>query len=173
MRRYTKPKPSSGTRIPPAMRLRVRDRDALKAGGCVAFGRLPDDCYGALELDHIRASGGVGMKSVTCDCNLASLCAFHHRYKTVHGREARPVLLEYLAQFGYSAHSEGHLTEEHMDPVVASYLVKVTVRGKDGTTAIPIDALTETIENAIDGEYAVADPHAVVVVNATAERTDI
>jgi hypothetical protein len=109
VRRYAKPKQSQGTRIPPTMRLRVHDRDALATGGCVGFGRLPGPCEGPIEQDHVRASGGVGMKSVTCDCNLVDLCNGHHRYKTEHGREARPVLLDYLARFGYTPHAEGHI----------------------------------------------------------------
>jgi hypothetical protein len=112
MRRYAKPKPSSGTRIPSDVRLRVHARDVRDAGGCVGRGRLPGACWGGLELDHVRASGGVGMKSVSCDCNLLVLCGGHHLFKTEHGRTARPVLLDYLARFGYSAHSEGHLVTE-------------------------------------------------------------
>lgn len=97
IRRYSKPKASMGTRIPHAMKLHVFQRDARITGGCVGFGRLPGDCLGALEPDHVRASGGVGMKSRTEPDNLVALCSSHHRWKTEHGREARPILLEYLA----------------------------------------------------------------------------
>lgn len=107
IRRYAKPKESRGTTIPTAVRRRVRARDL----GCVGFGRLPGPCEGGIEQDHVRASGGTGMKSVTCDCNLVDLCNGHHRYKTEHGRESRLVLLDYLAQFGYTPHAEGHLSE--------------------------------------------------------------
>lgn len=115
MRRYAPLKPSAGTRIPAAMHVRVLTRD----GGCVGFRRLPGECMGGLELDHVRASGAVGMKSVTCDCNLVSLCASHHRHKTQHGRAARPVLLDYLARFDYGGHPDGHAVIEdcgHIDP---------------------------------------------------------
>jgi 5-methylcytosine-specific restriction endonuclease McrA len=84
---------SKGTVIPYDMRLRVLTRD----DGCVGFGRFPTTCAGGLELDHVRASHGMGMKSRTDDNNLVSLCGVCHRWKTEHGREARPILLDYLA----------------------------------------------------------------------------
>ena len=104
MRRYTALKPSAGTRIPGPMRIRVLTRD----NGCVGYDRLPGDCGGSLELDHVRASGAVGMKSLTCDCNLVALCSAHHRHKTEHGRTVRPVLLDYLATFAYGEHPDEH-----------------------------------------------------------------
>jgi hypothetical protein len=86
-------KPSQGTRIPIALRSEVLAAD----GGCVGprIG-MPGDCFGATELDHIRASHGMGMKSETERDNLASLCAAHHRLKTNGGREWRPKLLIYV-----------------------------------------------------------------------------
>lgn len=118
MRRYGGLAPSAGTRIPNDMRLRVLTRDAQRAGGCVGFRRLPGECEYALELDHVRASGGTGMKSTTCDCNLVALCGAHHRHKTEHGRDDRPILLDYLAGFGYTPHVDGHLDDDcgHIDP---------------------------------------------------------
>jgi 5-methylcytosine-specific restriction endonuclease McrA len=92
VRRYAKAKPSRGTVIPAKVRLDVLLRD----NGCVGRERLPGDCEGAIELDHVRASGGMGMKSPTTPDNLVSLCGSHHRFKTEHGREARPLLLAYL-----------------------------------------------------------------------------
>lgn len=104
IRRYTAMKPSRGTVVPASMKVRVFTRD----GGCVGFGRLPQvECFGGLEPDHVRASGAVGMKSTTCDCNLVALCSAHHRYKTEHGREVRPILLDYLSRFEYGEHA-GH-----------------------------------------------------------------
>jgi hypothetical protein len=102
MRRYSPMKASKGTVIPPAMRLRVLYRDK----GCVGFGRFPVECAGPLECDHVRASGGMGMKSVTCDCNLVALFGSCHRWKTANGKVARPLLLDYLATFDYVPHSE-------------------------------------------------------------------
>lgn len=97
LRRYAPMKASRGTVIPPEMRLRVLQRDAAQAGGCVGYGRLPGDCCGPLELDHVRASHGMGMKSRTEEDNLVALCGAHHRYRTENGRTARPILLSYLA----------------------------------------------------------------------------
>lgn len=96
LRRYAPMKQSRGTVIPPTMKVYVWTRDK----GCVGFGRLPGDCAGPLEVDHVRASGAIGMKSRTELDNLVSLCGSHHRWKTEHGREARPLLLEYLSRFG-------------------------------------------------------------------------
>ena len=103
MRRYAPIKASKGTVIPGPMRIRVLTRD----NGCVGFRRFPDAaCAGPLELDHVRASGGMGMKSVTCDCNLVALCGSCHRWKTANGKVARPLLLDYLATFDYVPHTE-------------------------------------------------------------------
>lgn len=83
------------------LRLDVLERDGRNAGGCVGFGRFPGDCIGRLTLDHVRASGALGKKSRTTADNLATLCIGHHEWKTNHGREARPILLDYLSRFGY------------------------------------------------------------------------
>lgn len=92
LRRYAPIKESRGTVIPADLRIRVLSRDQ----GCVGFGRLPGSCAGPLELDHVRASHGMGMKSRTETDNLVSLCGTHHRWRTEHGREGRPILLAYL-----------------------------------------------------------------------------
>jgi 5-methylcytosine-specific restriction endonuclease McrA len=66
-------------------------------GGCV-FARLgiPHDCYGRPEIDHVRASGGVGLRSPSTPDNLVLLCASAHLEKTLHGRRWRPVLLAWI-----------------------------------------------------------------------------
>ena len=92
IRRHTPLKPSRGTVIPAAIRLAVLERDE----GCVGFGRLPGPCAGRLELDHVRASHGLGMKSRTEPDNLVSLCSAHHLERTLNGRKWRPVLRAYL-----------------------------------------------------------------------------
>lgn len=86
---------SQGTVIPPGIRLAVLRRD----GGCVGH-RLdwPGDCFGSLELDHVRASHGIGMKSETTPENLVSLCSTHHRLRTEYGRIFRPRLIDYLIE---------------------------------------------------------------------------
>jgi 5-methylcytosine-specific restriction endonuclease McrA len=74
----------------------VRARD----GGCVAprasqFA-FECDCDGPLDVDHVRASGGLGMKSPTHRTNMVVLCRHHHRAKTEYGKVWRPLLLAYL-----------------------------------------------------------------------------
>ncbi len=102
-------KRSKGTVIPPRMKHYVMHRD----WGCVALlGGITGnagDCNGAYDADHVRASGGLGMKSVTCPCNLVILCRTHHREKTENGKAWRPPLLAYLEQFDYGPHVEGHV----------------------------------------------------------------
>ena len=96
LRRYAPIAPSRGTVIPHGLRIDVLTRDAKATGGCVGYGRFPTTCGGPLELDHVRASGGMGMKSRTEADNLVSLCGNCHRWKTENGRTARPILLAYL-----------------------------------------------------------------------------
>ncbi len=93
LRRYAPMKPSRGTVIPHELRVLVFRRDGI----CKGADLFPGDCAGPLEVDHVRASGGMGMKSRTELDNLVSLCGSHHRWKTEHGKTARPLLLEYLA----------------------------------------------------------------------------
>ena len=94
LRRYSPLKPSAGTRIPDEVRRQVILRD----GGCVGprVG-MPTDCVGGIELDHVRASEGLGMKSPSTADNLVSLCGTCHRLKTLEGRRWRPRLIGYLA----------------------------------------------------------------------------
>jgi 5-methylcytosine-specific restriction endonuclease McrA len=82
----------------------VRARD----NGCVAARimhnaqALPEyhdegrDCDGPLDVDHVRASGGLGMKSPTHRTNMVVLCRHHHRAKTEYGKVWRPLLIAYL-----------------------------------------------------------------------------
>ena len=69
-------------------------------GGCVAhrvgLGR-DRACFGRPEIDHVRASHGVGMKSPAEPWNLVTLCGQHHYMKTTHrGGDWRPALVRYL-----------------------------------------------------------------------------
>jgi len=79
--------------IPSAVRAHVRARDR----GCV-FTRLgiAHECFGPLELDHVRASDGLGLKSPSTPANLVLLCPSAHREKTLDGRRWRPVLLAWI-----------------------------------------------------------------------------
>jgi 5-methylcytosine-specific restriction endonuclease McrA len=80
----------------------VRARD----NGCVALRalamvhpRLRQEymiCQGPLDVDHVRASGGLGMKSPTVRSNLVVLCRHHHNAKTDWGKTWRPLLIAYL-----------------------------------------------------------------------------
>lgn len=94
LRRYAPMKQSRGTVIPPRIRIEVLERDQ----GCVAYraGLTAGVCGGSLELDHVRGSGAIGMKSRTTADNLVTLCGTHHRVKTENGRLVRPLLLDYL-----------------------------------------------------------------------------
>lgn len=107
LRRYAPLAPSSGTRIPPAIRAEVLQRDKRRCVGPLLD--FPGPCLGTLELDHVRASHGIGIKSPSTPDNLVALCAGHHRWKTENGRTARARLLAYLA-----AHSDPHFG--HVDP---------------------------------------------------------
>jgi 5-methylcytosine-specific restriction endonuclease McrA len=88
-----KPWPRRLDPVPPNIRAAVRARDE----GCV-FTRLgiAHDCRGTLELDHVRASGGLGLRSRSTLENLVTLCPIAHREKTLHGRRYRPLLLAWI-----------------------------------------------------------------------------
>lgn len=93
LRRYAPLKASAGTRWPPDVMRRLRERDRICVGRVVD---MPGDCSGMLEPDHVRASGGLGMKSRSTIDNGALLCSAHHRVKTENGRTWRPVLIDYI-----------------------------------------------------------------------------
>jgi hypothetical protein len=59
---------------------------------------MPGQCWGMAEIDHVRASGGLGIKSPSTADNLVLLCSVHHQVRTLDGKRWRPLLLEYLAQ---------------------------------------------------------------------------
>jgi hypothetical protein len=78
---------------------------------CVGFlVGMPGPCFGALEIDHVRASGAVGMKSRSTVDNGVLVCSSHHREKTENGRQWRPVLLDYIER-AENPH------DRHVDPV--------------------------------------------------------
>ena len=101
LRRYSPLKPSRGTVIPTSLRQQVRFLDLVGGyqwAGCAGprIG-MPGDCFGGIELDHVRA-GSFGKKSATERGNLVSLCSTHHREKTLNGRKWRPLLLAYIEE---------------------------------------------------------------------------
>lgn len=84
---------SIGTVIPLSVRREVLSRDQGCVGPTVGMAL---DCSGGIELDHVEASHGMGMKSRTTTDNLVSLCGRHHKIRTEYGRIWRPKLLAYL-----------------------------------------------------------------------------
>lgn len=101
LRRYAPMKQSRGTVIPSDVRRAVVARDKVCVGLIAGF---PGPHGGTLEVDHVRASHAIGMKSSSTEDNLVLLCGLHHRWKTEHGREARPLLLAYLDFDPHAAH---------------------------------------------------------------------
>ena len=80
--------------------VRARDRgcvahQAARIGGFTGTEHV-SPCEGPLDVDHVRASGGLGMKSETHRRNMVVLCRHHHRAKTEYGKVWRPLLLAYL-----------------------------------------------------------------------------
>lgn len=98
IRRYAPMEPSRGTVIPPEVRAQVIRRDVRCVCDRAWFPTaVVQACSGPPEIDHVRASHGMGMKSETTPSNLVLLSGSCHRWKTANGREARPLLLRYLA----------------------------------------------------------------------------
>lgn len=95
IRRRSPMKPSAGTRWPPAVLAHVRTHQSGCAGAAAG---MPGDCLGAREADHVRASGGVGMKSKSIATNCALTCSWHHSLKTREGKTWRPRLLAVIAR---------------------------------------------------------------------------
>lgn len=90
-------KPSLGTQWPPEVKASIRERDGSCVGPMIG---MPGACAGPLDPDHVRASGGLGMKSPSVESNGVLLCRWvHHPMKTERGRTWRPPLLDYLAKF--------------------------------------------------------------------------
>ena len=111
MRRYAPIKPSLGTRWPPEVKAEI---SRLDGGRCVCERagfppRVVGRCGGDLQTDHVRASHGIGMKSESTVANGATFSAFCHAWKTSNGREARPLLLDYIARRSGEC--------DHVDPV--------------------------------------------------------
>lgn len=80
--------------------VRARDRGCVASRALMARAfreRLPmPPCDGPLDVDHVRASGGLSMKSPTHRTNMVVLCRHHHRLKTDWGKTWRPLLVAYL-----------------------------------------------------------------------------
>lgn len=103
IRRYAPMKPSRGTTWPYLDARVIATRDG---GRCVAHtagfpASVLERCMTTpTDKDHVRASGGIGMKSRSTYDNGVLLCPPCHRWKTENGRVARPLLLRYLERMG-------------------------------------------------------------------------
>lgn len=100
-RKAPKVKRDSDQEIAEKHYVRARDRGCVAARAVAATGdlrllELGLACDGPLDVDHVRASGGLGMKSETHRRNMVVLCRHHHRAKTEYGKTWRPLLLAYL-----------------------------------------------------------------------------
>lgn len=93
MRRRSSLKASSGTVWPVEVREHVRVHQA----GCIGpIAGMPGHCDGETQLDHVRASHAVGMKSKSIATNAARVCNWHHDMKTRQGKLWRPRLLSIM-----------------------------------------------------------------------------
>ena len=112
LRRYAGIKPSRGTQWPPEVRREVERLDGHRCV-CERAGFPPEvvaRCGGIdVQLDHVRASHGMGMKSRSTVDNAVLLGSWAHKWKTEHGREARPLLLDWIAKRSGAC--------QHVDPV--------------------------------------------------------
>ena len=115
MRRYAPIAKSAGTVIPAGTRIAVRARDRYcvcdRAGFPAEVQAFCRANYTEPEMDHVRGSGAMGKKSSSTIDNLVLLSGWCHRWKTEHGREARPLLLAYIER---TAPSDDH---QHVEPV--------------------------------------------------------
>lgn len=93
LRRLTPLKPPRGTTWPLSVQVQIRHRDGTCVGPRIG---MPGECFGAYEIDHVRASGGVGMKSRSTVDNGILVCSTHHLEKTLNGRKWRPIFLEWI-----------------------------------------------------------------------------
>lgn len=113
LRRYAPMKASSGTTWPPDVRAEIGRLDGHRCV-CARAGfplEVIARCGGSLEIDHVRASGGIQMKSRSTVDNGATLSSFCHRWKTEHGKEARPLLLDWIVRREFDC---GHV-DPHWD----------------------------------------------------------
>ena len=93
MRRKTALKPSRGTEWPREVREHVRSHQPRCIGPLAG---MLGACDPGIELDHVRASHGTGMKSDSIATNAARLCNPHHYLKTANGKTWRPRLLSVI-----------------------------------------------------------------------------
>lgn len=101
-------RPASPFAPPPIKRVKIRPRkDPVtrelaayleRRDGRCAMAKIRADhvCDGPSEIDHVRASGGLGLRSPSTRENTVRLCRHGHRLKTEWGRVWRPLLTAYI-----------------------------------------------------------------------------
>lgn len=87
---------------PPDVKRAIAERDQGRCIGRVVG--FPTVCAGSTQRDHIRASGGLGLKSRSTLDNGVSLCAVCHQWKTLNGRMARPMLIAWVDRMAAGAY---------------------------------------------------------------------
>ena len=93
LRRRVPLRPSRGTTWPPDVRAHVLTHQRSCIGPLAG---MLGTCSPGDELDHVRASHGLGMKSESIATNAARLCSWHHDLKTRNGKAWRPRLLDVI-----------------------------------------------------------------------------
>ena len=108
-------RPSGPFAAPPKKRVKIKPRrDPVtpelyayleRRDGRCAMAKIRGDhvCDGPSEIDHVRASGGLGLRSPSTKANTVRLCRWAHLTKTYHGRVIRPLLLDYIERMGDAA----------------------------------------------------------------------
>src|SRR5690606_36114238 len=108
-------RPASPFAAPPPKKVRIRPRKdpvtrdlaaylAKRDGRCAMVKIRADHvCDGPSEIDHVRASGGLGLRSPSTKANTVRLCRWAHLTKTYLGRVIRPLLLDYIERMGDAA----------------------------------------------------------------------
>lgn len=102
LRRYSEMKPSAGTQWPKEVREHIESHQPSCVGHLAG---MPGPCGGSEEIDHIRASGGIGLKSKSIATNGARCCSMHHRIKTEAGKQWRPKLIDIVNQLASGCES--------------------------------------------------------------------
>lgn len=105
-------RPASPFASPPIKRVKIRPRkDPVtrdlaayleRRDGRCAMAKIRADhiCDGPSEIDHIRSSGGLGLRSPSIKANCVRLCRWAHLQKTYYGKTIRPLLLYYIEEMG-------------------------------------------------------------------------
>jgi hypothetical protein len=108
-------RPASPFAPPPIRRVKLRPRkDPVtrelaayleRRDGRCAMAKIRADhvCDGPSEIDHVRASGGLGLRSESSRRNCVRLCRWGHLTKTYYGKVWRPILLDWIARNGDAA----------------------------------------------------------------------